>query len=118
MLTLETCAYAGTGNVLKVQRLLGLCGEHLQKDDDDDEPAPAAAPAAAGGGAPGAAAAAAAAAGAAGSSGASKEKEWPKLDHQSVATLGVALVACGEELGSEMTIRNFNHIFQVRHPTC
>eukprot|EP00962_Isochrysis_galbana_P049608 scaffold21099_cov85-Isochrysis_galbana.AAC.2 len=46
-LTLETCAYTGTGNVLKVQRLLGLAGEHLQKDDDDeDEPATAAAPAA------------------------------------------------------------------------
>jgi 26S proteasome regulatory subunit N1 len=34
------------------------------------------------------------------------------LDAQSVATLGVALVAGGEELGTEMTIRNFNHIFQ------
>merc|ERR1719409_103020 len=27
-ITLETCAYAGTGNVLKVQRLLGIAGEH------------------------------------------------------------------------------------------
>lgn len=111
-LTLETCAYTGTGNVLKVQRLLGLAGEHLQKDEDDeDEPAAAtaAAPAAASAAAPGPRAAAAA--GGSGSS-APKEKEWPKLDAQSVATLGVALVAGGEELGTEMTIRNFNHIFQ------
>merc|ERR1719261_623229 len=49
-LTLETCAYAGTGNVLKVQRLLELCGEHLAKDEEDeaDAAAPATAPAAAG----------------------------------------------------------------------
>merc|ERR1719197_764354 len=36
-LTLETCAYAGSGNVLKVQRLLQICGEHASKDDDDDD---------------------------------------------------------------------------------
>lgn len=27
--TLETCAYAGTGNVLKVQAMLRLCTDHL-----------------------------------------------------------------------------------------
>lgn len=26
---LDTCAYAGTGNVLKVQEMLHLCAEHL-----------------------------------------------------------------------------------------
>lgn len=31
--TLESCAYAGTGNVLKVQYFLGLCGEHLEKGE-------------------------------------------------------------------------------------
>lgn len=31
---LDTCAYAGTGNVLKVQELLHLCAEHL---DDQAE---------------------------------------------------------------------------------
>ena len=30
---LETVAYAGTGDVLKVQRLLALCGEHIEVDD-------------------------------------------------------------------------------------
>jgi len=30
--TVETCAYAGTGNVLKVQELSQACGEHLEKD--------------------------------------------------------------------------------------
>jgi len=32
-LTVESCAYAGTANVLKVQRLLSVCGEHLEKDN-------------------------------------------------------------------------------------
>ncbi|XP_059659806.1 26S proteasome non-ATPase regulatory subunit 2 homolog A [Cornus florida] len=31
-MTLLSCAYAGTGNVLKVQHLLGQCGQHLEKD--------------------------------------------------------------------------------------
>lgn len=32
LLTVETCAYAGTGNVLKIQKLLRVCGEHMEKD--------------------------------------------------------------------------------------
>lgn len=28
---LDCCAYAGTGNVLKVQQMLHLCSEHLEK---------------------------------------------------------------------------------------
>ncbi|KAI8009240.1 hypothetical protein LOK49_LG07G02104 [Camellia lanceoleosa] len=30
-MTLLSCAYAGTGNVLKVQHLLGQCAQHLEK---------------------------------------------------------------------------------------
>jgi 26S proteasome regulatory subunit N1 len=32
-LTVETCAYSGSGNVLKVQKLLGICGDHLDEKD-------------------------------------------------------------------------------------
>ncbi|KAJ9513655.1 hypothetical protein QJQ45_015409 [Haematococcus lacustris] len=32
--TLDGCAYAGTGNVLKVQQLLALCGEHLEAGEE------------------------------------------------------------------------------------
>lgn len=32
-LTVETCAYAGTGNVLKIQKLLDICGDHLDEKD-------------------------------------------------------------------------------------
>ena len=113
-LTLETCAYAGSGNVLKVQRLLELSGEHLAKEEDDEKPAEgaaAAAGAAAGGAAPGAGAAGAPAA-----SAAAAEPKWPLLDHQSVAVIGVAAVAMGEELGAEMSIRAFLHMLQYGDP--
>jgi len=48
-LTLETCAYAGTGNVLKVQRLMAMAGEHAPKEDEDEAAPAAAAPACAAG---------------------------------------------------------------------
>lgn len=31
-LTVELCAYTGTGNVLKVQKMLSICGEHGEKE--------------------------------------------------------------------------------------
>lgn len=63
-ITLETCAYAGTGNVLKIQRMLHICAEHLTE----------------------------------------------KADHQAVAVLGIALTALGEDIGSEMSYRTFDHL--------
>lgn len=33
-LIVETCAYAGSGNVLKVQKMLHLCAEH--KEDEKE----------------------------------------------------------------------------------
>ena len=63
----ESCAYAGSGNVLKVQEMLHLCAEHLE------------------------------------------EKEWGA---QMVAVLGVALIAMGEDIGSDMALRTFDHLLQ------
>lgn len=34
-ITLESCAYAGTGNVLKVQQLLAQAGEHFELKEDE-----------------------------------------------------------------------------------
>ena len=31
--TLESLAYAGTGDVLKVQQLLAMCGEHIETEE-------------------------------------------------------------------------------------
>ncbi|CAN1230226.1 26S proteasome non-ATPase regulatory subunit 2 homolog A [Linum perenne] len=38
-MTLLSCAYAGTGNVLKVQHLLGNCAQHLEKGENYQGPA-------------------------------------------------------------------------------
>ncbi|XP_057953609.1 26S proteasome non-ATPase regulatory subunit 2 homolog A-like [Malania oleifera] len=38
-MTLLSCAYAGTGNVLKVQTLLGHCAQHLEKGETHQGPA-------------------------------------------------------------------------------
>ena len=35
--TLESLAYAGTGDVLKVQSLLAMCGEHLEAGEGEGE---------------------------------------------------------------------------------
>ncbi|GAB9463320.1 26S proteasome non-atpase regulatory subunit 2 [Globisporangium polare] len=67
-ITLETCAYAGSGNVLKIQQLLRSCAEHIE----DPEAA----------------------------------------QHQSVAVIGIALIAMGENVGSEMAMRSFDHLLQ------
>eukprot|EP01117_Protostelium_nocturnum_P011638 TRINITY_DN422_c0_g1_i3.p1 TRINITY_DN422_c0_g1~~TRINITY_DN422_c0_g1_i3.p1 ORF type:complete len:870 (-),score=199.11 TRINITY_DN422_c0_g1_i3:83-2692(-) len=71
-LTVETCAYVGTGNVLKIQQLLNVCGEHNEGD---------------------------------------------KNGHQAVATLGIAMIAMGEDIGVEMAIRSFDHLLQYCEPS-
>ncbi|CAN0446828.1 unnamed protein product, partial [Laminaria digitata] len=61
---LDTCAYAGTGNVLKVQEMLHVCAEHLDEN----------------------------------------------AEHQAAAVLGIALVTLGDDIGSEMALRTFDHL--------
>jgi len=67
-MTVETCAYALSGDVVKIQALLGVCAEHIE---DEKEAA-----------------------------------------HQAIAVLGLAMVAMGEEIGSTMVLRQFDHIMQ------
>eukprot|EP00467_Chlorarachnion_reptans_P001096 CAMPEP_0114510354 /NCGR_PEP_ID=MMETSP0109-20121206/13736_1 /TAXON_ID=29199 /ORGANISM="Chlorarachnion reptans, Strain CCCM449" /LENGTH=896 /DNA_ID=CAMNT_0001689643 /DNA_START=152 /DNA_END=2842 /DNA_ORIENTATION=+ len=67
-ITVETCAHAGSGNVLLIQKLLKIISEHIEDE---------------------------------------------KLNrHQSVAVLGLALVAMGEDLGKQMIVRSMDHILQ------
>lgn len=95
--TVDVCAYAGTGNVLKVQHLLHICSEHYEhnekeekkddkKDKDDKD----------------------------------KKDEKPTVDlssQQAVAVLGIALIAMGEDIGSEMAYRTFGHLLRYGEPT-
>jgi 26S proteasome regulatory subunit N1 len=72
---LDVCAYACSGNVLKVQALLAKCGEHRTTEE-------------------------------------STEVDSWKLDAQSVACLGIAIIAMGEDLGRDMAIRSYDHLIQ------
>ena len=87
---LEVCAYAGSGNVLMIQKLLTLCGEHPEEApaaegrDNDDEDRP-------------------------------KDKlAFPA--HQPLAVLGLSLVGMSEDIGSEMLLRSFEHLLQYGEP--
>jgi 26S proteasome regulatory subunit N1 len=83
----EMCAFAGTGNVLRVQTMLQQCGEHLNAKDaaadseQDNE----------------------------------KKKAEKKQDDtfQAFAVLGISLVAMGEDIGAEMSLRQFNHLVRT-----
>lgn len=119
--TLEACAYAGSGNVLKIQKLLGVAGEHhAAKAAADKAAAEDAAPSTATPSAPaanGAAPAVPAATAAAVEKAAEDEKVAQEgvraaEAEQLVSVLGIAMIAMGEELGSEMSIRALNHIMQ------
>lgn len=84
----DVCAYAGTGNVLKLQKLLHLCSEHYETEEKKkikkdkkgkEKEAKVETPA--------------------------KEQGKPDLSsQQAVAVLGIAVIAMGEEVGSQVFI--------------
>ncbi|KAF8921613.1 armadillo-type protein [Mucidula mucida] len=87
----EACAFAGTGNVLRIQGMLHHCDEHIvppkeeeKKEDNKEE----------------------------------KKEETKAQDDtfQAFAVLGVALIAMGEDIGAEMSLRQFNHLMHYGEP--
>ncbi|KAF9457552.1 armadillo-type protein [Collybia nuda] len=102
-IVVEACSFAGTGNVLKVQAMLHHCDEHIdnsskdkpkEKDEKkegnkDKEEA----------------------------KDENKEEETKKDDtFQAFAVLAVALIAMGEDIGAEMSLRQFNHLMHYGEP--
>lgn len=75
------CSAAGTGDVLKVQKLLHHCEDHFEKKESDKE-------------------------------GDEDKKEEKETDDtfQGFAVIGIALIAMGEDIGAEMSLRQFNHL--------
>ncbi|XP_064634974.1 26S proteasome non-ATPase regulatory subunit 2-like [Lineus longissimus] len=108
----DICAYAGTGNVLKIQHLLHICSEHYEEVKDDDKKDDKA------------------------KKKDDKNKEKEKKDekekekgdkpekkeatglaaHQGIAVLGISLIAMGEEIGGEMAFRAFGHLLRYGEP--
>lgn len=96
----DICAYAGTGNVLKIQQLLHLCSEHYEekpaeetssKNKDQAKDAAAAAKK-------------------------EEEKEKDLSACQAVAVIGIALIAMGEDIGAEMAFRSFGNLLRYCEP--
>ena len=104
-IVLETCAYAGTGDVLKVQQLLHLIAE--QEGVKDATATPPADASAVGSGSPAGANGEedAAAKAAAVASSATQHRHC-------AAILGIALIAIGDEINTDMTLRTLDHILQ------
>jgi 26S proteasome regulatory subunit N1 len=86
-ITLETCAYAGTGNVLMIQKMLHLCAEHPV----EEPPPPPAQPGAPNPPPPPA-------------------QDFSAYQHQAVAVIGISLMTVGEDIGTEMSLRTFDHL--------
>ena len=94
----EACSYAGTGNVLRVQAMVHHCVEHVEKDWEESKPKDENKD----------------------DNKDEKKEETPKPDDtfQAFAVLGVALIAMGEDIGAEMSIRQFNHLVSLSFPKC
>jgi 26S proteasome regulatory subunit N1 len=99
----DVCSYAATGNVLKIQTMLHHCADHAPKpktDEEDKAETPEQDTTAAA------------------AEGESKEekKEDAKpsdMTYQAFAVIGIALVAMGEDVGADMSLRQFNHLVRI-----
>jgi 26S proteasome regulatory subunit N1 len=103
----EMCAFAGTGNVLKVQEMLHYCDEHVVEEAEEEKKEED-------GGATAPAASATSQTEAQDGEKKEEEKKEKKDDSfQAFALLGIALVAMGEDIGSQMSLRQFNHLVSL-----
>ncbi|KAA0194383.1 hypothetical protein HAZT_HAZT001317 [Hyalella azteca] len=115
---IEVCAYAGTGNVLKVQEMLHICTDHYETDDSsssskakdkkektnkdkqDKEKKDEAAKEK----------------DAKESEKKEDDKEVDLSSQQSIAVLGIALIAMGEDIGADMCFRQFGNLLRYCEP--
>ncbi|KAF7353834.1 26S proteasome regulatory subunit RPN1 [Mycena venus] len=102
-IVVEACAFAGASNVLKVQAMLHHCDEHIdmkekEADKDEKKEEKKGEPAAEG----------------------AKEEVKPLVKpddtFQAFAVIAVALIAMGEEVGAEMSLRQFHHLMHYGEP--
>lgn len=100
----EICAYAGTGNVLKIQKLLHVCSEHYDSTETESSSSSSSSKKES------------AAAAASESAEAASEASKNKSSTQAVAVLGIALIAMGEEIGAEMAFRSFGNLLRYCEP--
>ncbi|XP_055389133.1 26S proteasome non-ATPase regulatory subunit 2 [Condylostylus longicornis] len=112
----EMCAYAGTGNVLKIQHLLHICSEHYEpsSNDSSDEKQSKSNTSTT-------SSASSASTTATSSSTTTQQKEKTDKEKdlsatQAIAVLGIALIAMGEEIGADMAYRSFGNLLRYCEP--
>lgn len=127
MTLVEVCAYAGTGNVLKIQQLLHICSEHYETAGEESSSSSSTTKTSS----------SSSSSSNYSESGtpithvvnrslkeakerAQREKEERERNDQSskqaIAVLGIALISMGEELGCEMAFRTFGHLLRYCEP--
>lgn len=115
----DVCAYAGTGNVLKIQEMLHICSEVVNKDEGNEESSSGDAKSS--DKKDGESSSKSTSSSSSKKDSKSDDKKKSKTDwgmsRQAAAVLGIALVAMGEEIGSEMAFRTFGHMFRYGEPS-
>ena len=110
MTMVDICAYAGTGNVLKIQSLLHICSEHFEPEKTEKETEKKDKKG-------GKSEASDSSKKSAAETEKKTEKENPDLSsQQAVAVIGLALIAMGEDIGGEMLFRHFGHLLRYCEP--
>ncbi len=116
----EVCAFAGTGNVLRIQRLLHICSEHHEAPEKEErkenskettkkeETATATATGTA-------------TTGSSVGNGTTSASGVPPIQadlssQQAVAVIGLALIGMGEDIGAEMAFRTLGHLLRYGEP--
>ncbi|KAH9497340.1 26S proteasome non-ATPase regulatory subunit 2 [Dermatophagoides farinae] len=105
----EVCAYAATGNVLKIQSLLHICSNSKSEDGGDDQSGSSAEQSTT----------------SSTSSSSRKSSSYSKSNssdsnssssefniQQAIATIGIGLIAMSEDISCEMAFRTFGHLLR------
>lgn len=96
----DICAYAATGNVLKIQNLLHICSEKSEKDSEEQT-----------------ASASTSSSSTKKTSTTTGKTETPDSGwQQAVATIGIGLIAMAEDISCEMAFRTFGHLLRYGEP--
>lgn len=134
--TLLACAHCGSGHVVYIQKFLGICGEHPSYEPEEGVGGTAATTSTENSGPERSSSRhdgqsnGSDAENGSSSSGSdedanndanndslsSEEKKQLATAEQAVAVLGLAMIAMGEDLGSEMSVRTFGHLLQYGDP--
>src|SRR5699024_7260065 len=111
----DVCAYAATGNVLKIQSLLHICSNNKQEEGEEQASSSSSSSNAEG------TTTASAPTATTSKSGSPKKSSYSKNADQSsgefniqqaIATLGIGLIAMAEDISSDMAFRTFGHLLR------